>query len=283
MPRRRFAMARAAPRARRAKWAWGGCRRSSCGGGSCACPAVPGEQIEKLAPRLRAVGEVVRLGPLAVGEPLARDAIAPGVLSDLRGADPVHLRRVEAEHLRADRRSDLRIAVLRAQLGRDLEGAERLDLILGRPVPDRVGAPEHVVLTAVPEELAEPVRGLLRVAHQKAPGAPELGVDVAPRRDAVLDERADERVDAVALGARIVGPLGRLGDEARVIDEEAHVGEALRDDADVAALAVLVGLFPEREPLVHADHLHAERARLLDEARADVVGEEIALPARPEL
>src|SRR5215510_10073356 len=72
MPRRRFAMARAAPRARRAKWAWGGCRRSSCGGGACACPAVPGEQIEKLAPRLRTVGEVVRLVTLAVGEPLAR-------------------------------------------------------------------------------------------------------------------------------------------------------------------------------------------------------------------
>src|SRR5262245_37469895 len=104
MPRRRCATARAPPRARRARWAWGGCRRSSCGGGSCARPAIPGEQIEELAPRLRTVGEVVRLGPLAVGEPLAGDPIAPGVLLDLRGADAVHLRRVESEHLRAKRR-----------------------------------------------------------------------------------------------------------------------------------------------------------------------------------
>ena len=73
---------------------------------------------------------------------------------------------------------------------------------------------------------------------------------------------------------------GDAGDETRVVDEEAHVGKALRDDADVAALAVLVGLLAERQALVHADHLHAERARFLDEAHADVVGEEEALAVR---
>ena len=69
------------------------------------------------------------------------------------------------------------------------------------------------------------------------------------------------------------------GDEAGVVDEELHVGEALRHHADVAALAVLVGLPAERQALVDADDFHAERARLLDEADADLVGEEIALSA----
>ncbi len=99
----------------------------------------------------------------------------------------------------------------------------------------------------------------------------------------VLDQRADERVDAVAGAAPGVGALGHSGDEARVIDEEVHVREALRDHADVAALAVLVGLLAERQALVHADDLHAERARLLDEADADVVGQEEALAVRAPL
>src|SRR6185436_279297 len=46
-----------------------------------------------------------------------------------------------------------------------------------------------------------------------------------------------------------------------------------------AALAVLVRLAAERQPLVHADVLHTERACLLDEAHADVVREEVAAPA----
>ena len=59
-----------------------------------------------------------------------------------------------------------------------------------------------------------------------------------------------------------------------MIDEEAHVRKALGHDADVAALAVLVGLLAEGQSLVHADHFDAERARLLDEARADIVRQE---------
>ena len=74
-----------------------------------------------------------------------------------------------------------------------------------------------------------------------------------------------------------------LGDEARVVDQEAHVREALCDGADVAALAVLVGLRPERQALVHADDLDAEPARLLDEADADVVVEEEARAVRSPL
>jgi len=99
----------------------------------------------------------------------------------------------------------------------------------------------------------------------------------------VVGERADQRVDAVAPRFRIVGLLLHFGDEARVVDQEFDVGEALRDDADVAALAVLVGARAEGQALVHADDLHAERARLLDEARADVVGQEKSFSAGAEL
>ncbi len=68
-----------------------------------------------------------------------------------------------------------------------------------------------------------------------------------------------------------VRALGDAGNETRVIDEKAHVRKAFGYDTDVAALAVLVGLLAERQSLMHADHLHAQRARLLDEAHTDVV------------
>src|SRR5262249_51463845 len=148
--------------------------------------------------------------------------------------------------------------VLGAQFGRDLESAKCLDLVLWRAVPDGVGAPEHVVLAAVFHEFAERMCSVVRVAHEKAPGAAELGVNVAVRLDAVFHQRADKGVDAVARAAPGVGALGDASDETRVIDEKAHVRKALRRNADVAALAVLVGLTAEGQSLVHADHLPAK-------------------------
>ena len=124
---------------------------------------------------------------------------------------------------------------------------------------------------------------LVGVAHEKAPGAAELGVNVAVRFDAVLDQRANERIDAVARAAPAVGALRYAGDKPRVIDQETHIRKAFRHDPDVAALAVLVGLLAERQSLVHADHFHAERARLLDEARADVVRQKKALAVNAPL
>src|ERR671931_1324840 len=214
-------------------------------------------QLQELAARLRPVGEEVRialLGCLALGR---RHAVDLGA--------------VQAEDLRPEPRRHFRVAVFVAQLSADLESAEGLDLVLRRAVPDRVGAPEHVVLAAVLDELAKRVRRVFGVAHEEAPGAAELRVDVGVRRDAVLDERAHQRVDAVALRRGIVGLLLHAGDEARVVDQELDVRKALRHDADIAALAVLVGLRAEGQALVHAHHLHAERARLLDETGAHIV------------
>src|SRR5262245_25895193 len=231
--------------------------------------AVPAEQIQELAPGLRPVREEMRLGLRPVRQPFGRYGVAASAELHLLGGDPVGSHRVQAEDLRAQLRRDLRVAVLLAQFRRDLEGAERLDLVLRRAVPNRIRAPEHVVRTNVLQELAEPMRGLRRVAHQEAPGAAELRVDVRPGAESAFLERADQRIDAV--GGRAVWLLLDLGHEPRVINEEADVREALCDRADVAALAVLIGLRPERQALVHADDLDAETSRLLDEADADVV------------
>lgn len=118
-----------------------------------------------------------------------------------------------------------------------------------------------------------------RVAHQAAPTAAELRVDVQVRADAALLKRANQHVDAVAAGILDAGFLLDLGDEAGVADQEAHVREALRARPNVAALAVLVRLLPERQAFMQADHLDAEPARLLDEADADLVVEVDALPS----
>src|SRR5438874_2082340 len=111
---------------------------------------------------------------------LARDAVAGGVLLDVVGGEAVDLGGVAAEDLGAEVGSDLGVAVSLAQGGGDLEGAEGLDLVLGRAVPDGVGAPEDVVGAAVLDELAHRVRGLLGVAHEEAPGAAELCINVRP-------------------------------------------------------------------------------------------------------
>src|SRR5688572_807835 len=208
---------------------------------------------------------------LEVGAALIGDPVGAGVLLHFLGTYGVDARRVQTEDLGAQRRRNFGIAVHRAQLRRDLESAKRLDLVLRRTVPDRVGAPQHVVLTAILDELAERMRRAVGIAHEKAPGAAELGINVAVRLDPVLDQRADERVDAVARATPRKRALRDTGDKTRVVNEEAHIRETLGDDADVAALAVLVGLLAEGQSLVHADHFHAKSARLLDEADADVV------------
>ena len=73
----------------------------------------------------------MRLRVLEVGEAFARDAVAAGAHLDLFRADLVNLCGIEPEDLRPQRRRDFRIAIRFAELLRDLESAEGLDLILG--------------------------------------------------------------------------------------------------------------------------------------------------------
>src|SRR3546814_2773619 len=81
----------------------------------------------------------------------------------------------------------------------------------------------------------------------------------------------------------IIGPFRLASDEARVVDEEVHVGKHLGDDADVAGKTVLIGFAAERQALVNADVLHPQGTGLLDHAQALLVMQEEAAPARPPL
>src|SRR6267378_3315981 len=239
------------------------------------------EEREELAPRLWPVGPEVGLRILQVRAALARDAVAGCVFLDVGGGEAVDPGGVAAEDPGAQLGGDFGVAVFLAQGGRDLKGAEGLDLVLGRAVPDGVGAPEDVVGAAVLDELADPMRRLVRVAHQEAPGAAELGVYVRARGNVVFLQRGDQGVDAVVAGR--VSLLRNAGDEAGVVDEEVDVGKALGDDADVAALAVLVGAVAEGQALVHGDVLHPELARFFYKADADIVAEEEAFALRTPL
>ena len=80
-----------------------------------------------------------------------------------------------------------------------------------------------------------------------------------------------------SLRAGSQGPSALPVDEARVVDEEVHVGIALRHAPHVGARRVLVGARPEGEALVHGDVADAELARLLDQRDAGLVVQAEAL------
>src|ERR1043166_9228788 len=133
---------------------------------------------KKLAPGLGSVGQEVRIGALLIRGFFSEDPIGPGVFPDLGGAQAIDLGGVETEDLGAHRRGDFSITKPISQWRGNLESAEGLDLVLRRAVPDRVGAPKHVVLPAVADQLAHRVRSLLGLAHEEAPRAAQLGKHV---------------------------------------------------------------------------------------------------------
>src|SRR5688572_22661540 len=169
--------------------------------------AVPLPQVQELPPRPRAVRDERRIRSFRVSNSAARDSVAFGLAPEVGGRKLVRLGGIQAKHLGAQRRRHLRVAVLLAQLVRDLERAERLDLVLRRAVPDRVRAPQHVVLADVLEQLAHRVCGRGWIAHrQETPGRAELRIHVAVRLHARVQHRGDQRIDAVG-ALRIVRAL----------------------------------------------------------------------------
>src|SRR3546814_19887133 len=86
------------------------------------------------------------------------------------------------------------------------ESAERLDLVLGRAVPDAVGTVEHVLLADVLHQLADTVRRRVGVTQGIAPGAAEFRVDIAVAGNPVLLARADQLVHPLA-AAGLLGPF----------------------------------------------------------------------------
>ena len=84
-------------------------------------------------------------------------------------------------------------------------------------------------------------------------------------------------------GARREGLLGLGWHEPRVVDDEAHIPETFSDHADVAALAVFIGILPEGHALMNADDFHVERACLLDHSGTDVVQQKKPFSVGPPL
>src|SRR6056297_1038369 len=173
-------------------------------------PTRPLHQVQEIPSRLRTVGQEVRirLGPV-VG-PRDLDLVAAEMVAQHVGFQSIRLQRIQAQDLSLDLRRQGRIAVAILEFLADLERSEGLDLVLWRAVPDRIGAPQDVVLAEVQQQLAQRVRGRVGVAHQEAPGRAEFGVDVAALQF-VLDDGLYERIDALAaLG--VVGAFGLAGD-----------------------------------------------------------------------
>src|SRR5687768_4775651 len=102
------------------------------------------------------------------------------------------------------------------------------------------------------------MRRRFRVAHQVAPGTAKLSVNITIWRHSILDERPDQRINAVIGAPAFESAFGNAGYKTRMIDQESNVRETLGDNADVGAFAVFVGLFTERQALVYADNLDAE-------------------------
>ena len=106
------------------------------------------------------------------------------------------------------------------------------------------------------------MRGLVRIPHHVPPRRADLGVDVLVRPDPRALHRPDEAVHAPVAGRRGVRPLGDLGLEPRVVDDEVHVGVASRRGSDVVGGAEGA---PERQALVDADRRQPEVFGLADE------------------
>ena len=206
-----------------------------------------------------------------LGADLAPDLlqVAAGELAPLRlRLDPVDPGAVQAQDLRLALAGQLRVAEALLELARDLERAEGLDLVLGSAVEDAVGAPQHVVLADVAEQLAEHVGGLRRVAHDRPPGRAELGVDVLVRPHPMSLHRRDQAIDPLFRRRSRVRALRRPGGlEPRVVDDEIDVGEVASGAGHVLGRRVPA---PRPEALVGADRLDPELPRLVDERVADL-------------
>jgi hypothetical protein len=118
-----------------------------------------GQEPLELAVVPRSKGLEDRGRALAISLLLQADRIRFGLLALARDANTVDPCTIEAENLGPKLWGELRIAVRGEERGRDLEGTKGLNLILGRAIPDRIRAPQNVVLPDVNQQLAQEVGG----------------------------------------------------------------------------------------------------------------------------
>src|SRR5439155_26811646 len=133
--------------------------------------------------RLRPLLQIRHLDPAQV---ILRDLVALCLDVDAEEAGGV-----QTEDLFLQRAGQRRVLVLLDEPAGDREAPERLDLPLRRPVPDRIGPPEHVVGAEGVDDLAEQVRAGGRVRRDESTeGGAELHVDI-PEPRLLLLERAE--------------------------------------------------------------------------------------------
>ena len=148
------------------------------------------------------------------------------------------------------------------QLIWNLKSPKRLDLPLGRTVPDRVRPPEHVICPERFDDLAQEMRAdCRRRRHQLPEGRAQLHIDVSdPRlRPFHLAELGGPR----DLSGSRKGLLNGTGSKKPgVVDQKVDVREIFGRLDQIAGM-VVVRHRPQWQSLVDADPWHAERPRLL--------------------
>ena len=145
------------------------------------CGALARDEGAELGVSSRAAAFERRPGARGGG---ARGRRAVNAHGTVTGSTSCRRERVQPEDLALDLVGERRVAELLLELLADLEGAERLDLVLRRSVEHGVGAPEHVVLADVARAACRARARPPRVGEQRPPRRAELGVDVLVRPDA---------------------------------------------------------------------------------------------------
>ena len=114
-------------------------------------------------------------------QPVLGEGWHPDIVGGLE-IDPVHAGRVAAEDQLLDRAigaTERRKTIFLLHILRDFEPAQRLDLPLGRPVPNRVGAPQDMIDPHALDQRADQGRAEFGMRHRRVrKRRAKLGVDV---------------------------------------------------------------------------------------------------------
>src|SRR5262245_8953318 len=254
--------------------------------------------VSRVSP-LTAGGQILRLhrGDLVRGDAVLRQLRLEGV--DARGV----AREDRALH-RTFRAAERLEAVLLLHVLGNLETAHRLDLPLGRAVPERVRAPDDVVGAEALHQRPDEGRGEARVGDGGGrEGRADLAVDVLHAElagDLGQVARPLDLTGLLELGQRRVGRLQEVAERA-VIDHEVELRPVLGGLAQVPDRRVLPHLWPRglvvggQQSLVDADRVDARLRRLLVEridellvveppvrlelGRKEWIADRVALPA----
>src|SRR5882762_872602 len=177
-------------------------------------------------------------------QPVLGEGWHPDIVGGLE-IDPVHAGRVAAEDqllYRATGATERRKTILLLHILGDFEPTQRLDLPLGRPVPDRVGAPQDMIDPHTLDQRADQGSAEFGMRHGRVgKRRAKLGVDVGDsellRNIREIAGPADAAC-GLELGPGLVGQLEERT-QRRMIDDEVHLRPVLGSLADVPRGCVL--------------------------------------------